>query len=343
MKRIIKDIDFVILWVDGKDPAWLKERNKYKAGPNGDDRTSRYRDWNNLKYLFRGIEKYTPWVRRVHFVTWGHLPSWMNVNHPKLNIVNHREFIPEEYLPTFSCNSIELNLHRIDGLAEQFVYFNDDMFVIKDTDPEIFFKNGLPCDSACLNVPCYNNLVSGLTYDTAQATCLINKYYNMREVFRRNPSKWFNIKYGKYGLRTLYLLPCPRFPGLWNSHMPSSYLKSTFEKLWSIEEGILHETCLNKFREPLDYTQASFKFYQLASGNFTPRKANIGARFLNIIDKKGMSKDAAVDAVNYIKKQKGHFCVLYDNEWEEEDFIMIRDMINEAFDNILPQKSEYEI
>ena len=60
-----------------------------------DDRDIRYRDWDNLQFWFRGVEKFAPWVNKIHFVTYGHLPKWLNVNNKKLNIVNHKDFMPE--------------------------------------------------------------------------------------------------------------------------------------------------------------------------------------------------------------------------------------------------------
>ena len=145
----MEKIDFVIIWVDGGDPEWQAEKSKYQSDTeNTDTRSIRYRDWDNLQYWFRAVEKYAPWVNKIHFVTWGHLPSWLDTTNPKLNIVNHKDYIPPEYLPTFSSHTIELNLHRIEGLAEQFVYFNDDMFLNKPVRPDDFFKNGLPCDTA---------------------------------------------------------------------------------------------------------------------------------------------------------------------------------------------------
>ena len=56
------------------------------------------------------------------------------------------------YLPTFNINSIELNLHRIKGLSEHFVFFNDDMFLIDSVRPEDFFKNGFPCDLSLIHI-----------------------------------------------------------------------------------------------------------------------------------------------------------------------------------------------
>ena len=97
----MNEIDFVILWVDGNDPAWREEFVRTRQAENDDASEIRYRDWRNLHYWFRSAERFAPWVRKVHFITWGHLPAWLRRDHPKLHIVNHRDFIPAEYLPTF--------------------------------------------------------------------------------------------------------------------------------------------------------------------------------------------------------------------------------------------------
>src|SRR5699024_9347878 len=123
-------IDIVIPWVDNSDITWQKEKNKYENYDSRDSRDIRYRDWDLLEYLFRGIEINAPWINKIHFITWGHIHEWMDESHEKLNIVKHEEFIPREYLPTFSSQTIELNMHRIKGRAEKFIYFNDDIFII---------------------------------------------------------------------------------------------------------------------------------------------------------------------------------------------------------------------
>ena len=149
-----QEIDFVITWVDGSDDRWQKEKQETRKClgivADVDDRKERYRDWDNLQYWFRGVEKYAPWVRKIHFVTWGHLPKWLNTDHPKLRVVNHEDFIPQEYRPTFNSHTIEWNLHRIPDLAEQFVYFNDDTFLLRPVSEEDFFRKGKPVDMLAL-------------------------------------------------------------------------------------------------------------------------------------------------------------------------------------------------
>ena len=189
-------IDFVIMWVDGNDPLWQKEKAKYDTNSNADGTIYRYRDWDLLQYWFRGVEKYAPWVNKIHFVTWGHIPTWLNTQNPKLNIVNHKDFIPEEYLPTFSANSIELNLHRIDGLAENFVLFNDDVYLIDDVSEKDFFINNIPRDMAALNVHCpKKSLIS--QYFCINDVNIINEHFNFKESLKRYNRKWMDLRNGK--------------------------------------------------------------------------------------------------------------------------------------------------
>lgn len=93
----MEKIDFVIPWVDGSDPAWREEFQRYSPTKGTDAGENRYRDWNNLRYWFRGVEKFAPWVNTVWFVTWGHVPQWLDRNAPKLRIVRHEDYIPSKY------------------------------------------------------------------------------------------------------------------------------------------------------------------------------------------------------------------------------------------------------
>ena len=140
------DIDFVVLWVDGSDPEWFAEKMKYQPSVSDESNAvNRFRDWGLMPYWFRAVEQFAPWVRKIHFVTWGHVPSWLNLDNPKLHHVKHTDYIPGEYLPTFNANTIEMNIHRIPDLAEHFVFFNDDMFMLRAMKKTDFFRGGLPC------------------------------------------------------------------------------------------------------------------------------------------------------------------------------------------------------
>lgn len=333
-----EDIDIVVLWVDGSDPEWLKEKNKYSVKNDADGSIYRYRDWDLLQYWFRGVEKFAPWVRKIHFVTWGHLPSWLNTENPKLNIVNHKDFIPEQYLPTFSANAIENNIHRIKGLSEKFVFLNDDTYIINKTTKEDFFLNGIPRDTVALNVHCpKKSLIS--QYFCINDTAIINEHFDYKKSFRENRKKWFSLKNGRNILRTIALMKCPRFPGFWQHHLANAYCKSTLEIVWEKEHDILDNTCKHKFREISDVNQWVFKEWQIAEGNFIPRSIKFGESFF--IDRDGI-ENVKPKVIKYITKQQGKMISINDGKMSEDEFENILMELKQSFEKILPERSSFE-
>ena len=327
-------IDFVIIWVDSNDPDWQKEKSKYAKNSNGDRSIIRYRDWENLKYLFRGIEKYAKWVNNVYFVTCGHLPSWLNTECDKLKIVKHSDYMPKEYLPTFNANPIEMNLHRIKGLEEHFVFFNDDMFLTNHVKKEDFFKNGMPCELAALNAvtPSNENIVSYIWFND---WAIINKHFDKRKCIKKNLNKWINIKYGKENLRTLQLMPWKKFLGFKFTHLPTSLLKSTYYEVWQKEYDVLNSTSLNKFRTKNDVNQYLIKDWQICQGKFYPRSNRIG----KIYD---VSKNNIENIVKDIKNKKHKMICINDGVIDEEQFEIYKKRIIDAFEQVLPEKSNFE-
>ena len=134
-------MDAVITYVNGLDPLWQQD---YASVVGGDALQKRFRDWGTLPYLLRGIQKHMPYVRNVYLVVSreSQVPDW--VDRSNLKIVLHSDIIPAEYLPTFNCNTIELFLHRIPGISQEFLNFNDDMFPVRDSRAEDFFRDGKP-------------------------------------------------------------------------------------------------------------------------------------------------------------------------------------------------------
>lgn len=262
------DIDFVITWIDGNDPNWRAEKQRFQPAQDSDDSDIRYRDWNTLRYWFRAVENYAPWVNRIHFVTWGHIPTWLNVNNPKLHIVRHSDYIPPEYLPTFSSHPIELNLHRIPGLAEQFVYFNDDTFLNAPVKPTDFFRNGIPVDRLIFDVEYpADSQISEIIHNDVR---LISKYVDMRTILRRDAGKVFYPLYGIPGLKNLFVLPFRHFTGFYNHHLPISFTKTAFKQMWAQEYSVFDETCQHRFRSNSDISPWVIRYWNLAQGNVIP-------------------------------------------------------------------------
>ena len=132
-------MDAVITYVNGLDPIWQAE---YSAAIGGEVLSKRYRDWGTLKFLLRGIEKHMPFIQRVFLLVSGdsQVPDW--IDRSSVSVVLHKDIIPDRFLPTFNSTTIEMFMHRIPGLGEEFIYFNDDMFPVMDCVPGDFFRDG---------------------------------------------------------------------------------------------------------------------------------------------------------------------------------------------------------
>lgn len=337
------DIDFVMPWVNGSDKAWQEEFGKWlklytpaiadsSVQSGGDASEERYRDWDMLRYWFRGVERFAPWVRTVHFLTWGHLPAWMNTSHPKLNIVNHKDFIPQEYLPTFSSCPIELNIHRIEGLSGKFVYFNDDMVFCRPVNEDRFFKVDMPKDIARLSV-IRDERVS---HNIIECMRVINRRHTKREAIMRNPGKWFNTHYSAGDmLKTATLLPWSFFPGFKDTHAPQPFLKNTLEKLWSEEFHELDSTCRNRFRTLTDLSQWVVRYEQLASGQFAPaRMKDMGLTKL--------ADDNNKEIADMLLS--GKYSVICINDSNDiKDAAAVKKSLIEVLEKLLPEKSQYEL
>ncbi|TFC81403.1 sugar phosphotransferase [Cryobacterium cheniae] len=139
------DIDMVFSWVDGSSSDFQRERAKrmqaYVVG-DGDDSDARFRQIDELKYALRSVYMFAPWVRRIFIATDSPAPEWL-VEHPRVTIMRSEDFFPDlSVLPTHNSHAVESQLHRIPGLAEHFLYSNDDMFFGRPVGPELFFSPG---------------------------------------------------------------------------------------------------------------------------------------------------------------------------------------------------------
>ena len=153
-KTNIHNIDAVILWVNGND-----DKHKIKISNYVDNKSeisltkfrTRFDQVNEIKFTIDSILKFAPYIENIHIITDEQTPEFLekidnNYYYKKVSIVDHKVVFKdfEQFLPTFNCRPIETCMHRIPGLAEHFIYFNDDFFLIKHTKPTDFFRNGLP-------------------------------------------------------------------------------------------------------------------------------------------------------------------------------------------------------
>ncbi len=340
-------IDFVMLWVDGNDPEWQKEKNKYSpllteenASENGD---CRFRDWDNLQYWFRGVEKYADWVNKVYFVTNGQKPKWLNPDAEKLVLVKHSDYIRADALPTFNSHAIELNLHRIRGLSDHFVYFNDDTFITDRLSKELFFVDDLPVHPAELRPVIVNRDDSLLlAHVYMNMMHIINRHFSMRENLRANRAKWFSP--GSCSLKpvllNMMLSQYRAFPGFRSYHLPVPVRKQTMEAVWEQEYDILNATTMHKFRTSEDVSQFLFRYWDLASGRFEPIKGSSLGRYYGLDE---TTDSLIAEACSAIEQSRHRMVCINDCYTAYDRFEEAKRRINGALEKLLPEKSSFEL
>lgn len=333
-------IDFVVTWVDGSDKTWIESKRKYAqyGDQSIDIRDNRYRDWGLMLYWFRAVENYAPWVRKVFFVTCGHLPEWLNLSCEKLVVVKHSDFMDESVLPTFNSDAIEVNLHKIKGLSEQFVYFNDDMIITSAVKPTDFFKNGMPVDIGVENV---NPLVSDKQYYVVNSimrncTRIINDHFDKRTFIKGNFIKWYSPLLKKNVIRNILLSPWKQFCGFYTYHMPTPFLKETFVEIYDTERALMEQVSNSKFRSDKDVSQWLFQFWQYAKGKYV-LPINLQRKVFEI----GYSD--LRDICNAIEKKKYKIVCINDVDDSEIDYISVREKLEKSFEKVLTVKSRFEI
>lgn len=333
------NIDFVITWCNDEDPEWRKQRDsallkeKEISQIQIDARKCRFRDWNLLPYWFRSIEKNAPWVHKIFLVVGQAVPSWINVNHPKLQIVQHKDFIPNEYLPTFSSHTIEHNLHRIEGLSECFVYFNDDCFINRPVQTTYFFANNLPRyhyeDSII------SPYVSIYQYILFNNMALLNRHFSRRAWLRKNWYQYWKSYSLREFIRKMLYFPLPQWSFIIPEHQAVALKKSTMEKVWEHEENTLDNVCRNSFRSWEDVNQFIYRYWQIAEGQWIPRKMDSAYSYVT----KGI-----LDICEYIKHEK--YTLICPNDSHlipDDDFQMLHDNLIQSFTMRYPHKSSYEL
>ena len=333
------DIDIVIPWVDDSDPVWRKNKDAWYQKLNPDQNANshtRYQSWDNLRYWFRAVEKFLPWFHKIYFLTYGHVPDFLRIDDARLCVVRHEDFIPTKFLPTFQINAIEMNLHRISGLSENILYFNDDSFLLDYVEEDYYFRNDTVCDEAIETpiIPTLSNNIAQYTWNMrALDISIINRHFSKRGVQEANYDKWFSESYGDLIERNRSLAYWDYFVGFRDPHLPSALKKATFEKVWNAEPEILKETCMAKFRNFSCVNYWLARYWQLCEGDFIPRRT--------------LGKSYVVTLENYkeiadIISAQAQPVICLNEDCSAEEFVQIKDEINSAFDRLLPDKSSFE-
>lgn len=228
-------VDIVVTYLNERDSKWQEDFNYWKdkeikegkASPNnrqafGEERT---REWDAFKYWFRGVEQNCPWVNKVFLIVQNerHIPEWINRDHPKLRIVYHEEYIPQELLPTFNAMTIGMYVAYIKDLSENFIICDDDFYFLNPIKEDRFFKYNKPVH--------LNNIVPYVPYTTNSTDGVFWQILNNDMEFEKKFNRG-KIKYGVY-------------------HLPEARKKSFEIKILNdYSKEILDSYIVSKFRHP---------------------------------------------------------------------------------------------
>lgn len=329
------DIDFVVTWVNSDTVTW---KNNFRVAKGSDNLnpeyigSTRFREEINFKFWFRMVERNCPWVRYIYVVTNGEFPEWLNKYSSKIKPIVHSDYIDSKFLPTFNSNAIELGLGKLPGLSENFVLFNDDMFVVKPIEKSFFFKQGFPVDEMI-----FYPMIPMTSFDHTMFNnmFLFNKRFSKNKVFEKNNGKIFSIHYGRKLIWQFFAKLVPGFFGFRNPHVPIAYNKSMFNEAYKCFKLDAEQTTSHIFRSDRDISHWLFRYYQLASGNWIVRSPKkIGYISLNELNLKKILK-----VVNG-KSNTAVVCLNDDDSNVNNSTISI---VNNKLQELYERKSDFEV
>ncbi len=293
-------MEAVVTYVDGSDPNWQRE---YSEAVGGEVLAKRYRDWGTLKYLLRGIERHIPSVENVFLLVSGEsqVPAW--IDKERVRVALHKDIIPERFLPTFNSTTIEMFIHKIPGLGEKFLYFNDDMFPVMDCGEEDFFVG----DRSAIGFS--HHLFAGGKYKKR----VRNSDHQARKALGMRPGLTF-------------VRP---------QHTCSPMFRSENEKLYAFSEETIFKV-VSRLRTTENFNQYLYLDYLYYLGR-TTRGGKISNKHLS----PAVYRPESIAA--FIEDPKSKLICINDVHMGDEDFERYREVILAAFERHFPQRSRFEL
>ena len=241
-------------------------------------------------------------IRKVHLVVSheSQVPEW--INRDEVHVVLHKDIIPAEYLPTFNCNPIEMHLHRIEGLDEEFLYFNDDLFPLRKCEPTEFFENG---------------------------TCFLGM---SRHLFALNMFKKICRNSDSLARKALGLRPSLLF--LRPQHICTPMFKSECEELCDKVKDEIAKTSASRVRDEKNLNQYLFLDYMYLKGRLKNRRLSKQHISVGVVSTQKLR--------NVIVNPSKSLVCVNDVQLSEARYNELREVLLNAFEERFPQKSKYE-
>ena len=247
-RAAMEPVDAVYTWVNHEDPDWKRLYAEWTGVPLPGDELgksedaealSRFHNNDELRYSLRSLERHAPWLRRIIVFTNCAPPAWMDTAHPRLRWVRHEEVIAPEFLPTFSSHVIESHLHRIPGLADRFIYLNDDFFLMRGMGRHHFFT------------------------ETGQSLARLEGYGVVSGPVREGDPDYLNAARNSAALvRDTFGFA----PTQLHQHVPYALLRPVLEEIETRFRPQIDAFRVNRFRRPNDINIPSFLYHHYAMG-----------------------------------------------------------------------------
>lgn len=312
-------IDIIVPYVDETDSEWQKDFNYYKEleiekGIQKQSNTQafakeRTRDWEAFRFWFRGVEKNCPWVNKIFLVVQrkSQIPSWLNINHPKLRIVLHEEFIPKELLPVFSTLIIETFYYRIPDLSEYFIVSNDDFYFINKIPENLFFDN----NKINQGLKGYRNKDWTCGNPTWEAIIRNNNNFLEKEIIKQPTNQFYHY-----------------------SHLPDGEIKS-FEKdfMDKYYDKIYQSLYISRFRHPKNLIPSLLYIDTMKYLNYGKLDDRV-YKYSNYV---------AINSNTDFEKYKNCEMICFNDTAAVDDFSICKNNLLVFLNKMLPKKSSFEI
>jgi hypothetical protein len=285
-------IDVVIAWVDGSDPKLTEKRKQFlsKAKNHGlppGAQTTRFASNNEIKYCVLSIMKFAPFVRNIFIVTDDQVPDiyedvkkYFPERLSSIRVVDHKEIFRdyEKYLPEFNSISIGNMVWRIDGLSENFVYFNDDVFLIREIKPEDWVINNRPVLRGRYMLPPFIMLFKNFFKKVVQKYLLGNADYQPK--FSYYLVQWNAARVAGMKFRFLF-----------NCHTPHVINRPRIESFYEKNGALLERNISHRFRDLSQFNITTLANHlEVRDGNRNIERLNLGYLVPNYYSKRKLNK-----------------------------------------------------
>lgn len=284
-------MDAVIAWVDGSDPAHALKRRSFSADskslPSTASSDTRYASSDEVYYCIASIIKFAPYIDKIWLVTDNQTPPGlteflksMKVDENRVTVVDHKILFRgfEAFLPTFNSMSISSVLWRIPGIADEFVYFNDDVFLCRPTSPDEFFLNGKAVVYTDYVEQHSNSIYRKIRFAVGHLIRGLRKPITMAGA-SCNAAKILNLS-GDVAV--------PR-------HHPHPFLRKPIEEFFKNNDAILRKQVSHRFRQPSQFLSSALFYGLMQQQDLTVSKSVEASTYISFVGSEQQLRSKILD------------------------------------------------